>query len=115
MQSKFISISHTITYFFLSLTKVEGGDITRLEITGPLKNCNRAHCLIGQRLTSYKDKIANKDIRYGSGGKTQFVCFDFKDESEHFKLMPDGRAPKLDGFIQGPRYRIKSETDDDSQ
>lgn len=64
---------------------------------------------------AYKDKIANKDIRYGSGGKTQFVCFDFKDENEHFKLMPGGSAPKLDGFIQGPRYRIKSETDDDSQ
>jgi hypothetical protein len=29
--------------------------------------------------------------------------------------MPGGSAPKLDGFIQGPRYRIKSETDDDSQ
>ncbi|CAB4027687.1 Hypothetical predicted protein, partial [Paramuricea clavata] len=93
----------------------EGGDTTRLEITGPPKNCVRAQWLIRHRVIASKDKIANKDIRYGFGGNTQFVCFDFKDENENFELVPDGSAPKLDGFIQGPRYRIKSETDDDSQ
>ncbi|CAB4042601.1 ---NA---, partial [Paramuricea clavata] len=96
--------------------EAEGRDTIRLEITGPPKNCDRAHWLIRHCVIAYKDKIANKDIRSGFGGYSQFICFDFKDENEKFELkLPDGSAPKLDGFIQGQRYRIKNETDDDSQ
>ena len=54
-------------------------------------------------------------IRKEHGGDTQFVCIDLKDENEKFQLKLDGNSPKLDGFIQGQRYRIETELDDDCQ
>jgi hypothetical protein len=54
-------------------------------------------------------------IRRELGGDAQFVCIDVKDENEKFQLKLDGNSPILDGFIQGQRYRIETETDDDSQ
>jgi hypothetical protein len=54
-------------------------------------------------------------IRRELGGDAQFVCIDVKDENEKFQLQLDGNSPILDGFIQGQRYRIETETDDDSQ
>jgi hypothetical protein len=54
-------------------------------------------------------------IRRELGGDIQFVCIDIKDKNEKFQLKLEGNSPKLDGFIQGQRYRIKTERDDDSQ
>ena len=42
------------------------------------------------------------------GGDTKFVCFDFKEKTEEFRLKSGVSSPKLDGFIQGMRYRIES-------
>ncbi|CAB4031959.1 Hypothetical predicted protein [Paramuricea clavata] len=54
-------------------------------------------------------------MRDGLGSDIQFPCIDLKYENETFLLKLDGNAPKLDGFIQGQRYRIKTEIDDDPQ
>jgi hypothetical protein len=49
------------------------------------------------------------------GGDTHFVCQATKNDNEEFRLKPDKRAPKLDGFIQGQRYRIESEVNEDDE
>ena len=49
------------------------------------------------------------------GGDTKFVCFDFKEKTEEFRLIPDVSPPKLDGFIKGMRYRIKTAMAEDNE
>ncbi len=52
-------------------------------------------------------------MRNELGGDTRFVCFAYEDENERFCFKPGGSAPKLDGFIQGERFRIETESDDE--
>ena len=49
------------------------------------------------------------------GGEKRFACLNSNVDSDSkiFRLKPGGSAPKLDGFIQGKRYRIETETEDD--
>ena len=52
-------------------------------------------------------------LRNEFGGDKQFVCFACTDENEKFWLKRCASSPILNGFIQGERYRIETECDND--
>ena len=54
-------------------------------------------------------------MRSEFGGDMHFVCFDPEDANKNFRLESDRSAPKLDDFIQGQRYRIVPESEDECQ
>ncbi|XP_028398389.1 uncharacterized protein LOC114521994 [Dendronephthya gigantea] len=86
-----------------------GGDTIPIKIIGPQANCDRAETLIQQCVVIIKDRQKRNEY----GGDTKFVCFDFKEKTEEFRLISDVSPPKLDGFIKGMRYRIKTNDEND--
>ena len=123
-----------INYYFLN--EAQAGETVQVEIFGKKENADAAeahirHCIVSctacflyfenlllckkisdtktAQILLFKIVLKEKLIRKELGGDTRFVCFVCGNENETFCFEHEKSPPKLNGFIQGQRYRIQTE------